>query len=50
MLNNVMHKDIIDFLENNIIGQYDNDTLKLIINYIKYRIDKIEEELESEEV
>ena len=42
MLNNTQHKQIIDFLENYIIGCYDNDTLKLIVNYINKRIKDIE--------
>lgn len=48
MLNNIEHKEIIDDIEKNIIGQYDNDTLKLIINYIKKRIEEIEKELKND--
>ena len=49
MLNNCMHKEIIVFLEQNIIGMYDNDTLKLIVNYINKRIKDIENIIKEEE-
>lgn len=42
MLNYTQHKYIIDFLEDYIIGVYDNDTLKLIVNYINKRINDID--------
>ena len=48
MLNNVQHKTIIDFLEKHIISDYDNDTLKLIVNYINKRIEDIENIIKEE--
>lgn len=45
----MLDKAIIDDIENYIIGQYDNDTLKLIVEYIEKRIKEIHDELEKED-
>ena len=49
MLNNTQHKDIIEDIEEHIIARYDNDTLKLIVNYILKRIEDIDKDLKINE-
>lgn len=42
------NKELAYILEEQIIGQYDLDTLQLIINYMQDRHDNIKEQIEEE--
>lgn len=41
-------KEILDYVENEIVGVYDNDTIQRIIEYLQKRHEDVEEQLEEE--
>jgi hypothetical protein len=44
-----MNKDIIENVEENIIGCYDNDTVEMIIEYLQRRVEDIKRQLKEVE-
>lgn len=41
-------ENILNEIEKNVIGVYDNDTIQIIIEYLQKRVKQIKEQLEEE--